>query len=89
VDEQEAGTPDVEIVVKVDGRETAIVAFFADGHGGYEYVAGIEHEDLKMLVAEILAQASPVVRTSAFTHYVVPPVGPLVEENRTDDPFPF
>lgn len=89
MNEQEAGTPDVEIVVKVDGREAAILAFFADGAGGYEYVAGLEYEGDKMLVAEILAQAAPVFRTSAFTLYVAPPEVNDLGGDRTDGSSPF
>jgi len=89
VDEQTAATPDIEIVIKTDGREIFVLGFFRTDEGGYDYVAGMEDGQLAPTVAELLAEASKTIRTVAFHHSLVAFYPPDLGLDATDDPFPF
>lgn len=81
--------PDIEIVVRVREADIALIAFFADGEGGFHCVAGVEDTGQVELIKHALEQSAVAL---AFAFASDAPVGTKgnvsrVEDGEGDHPF--
>jgi len=55
--------PQTEIVVRFEGREIALIAFFPDEEGGADVVCGMENTGQVDVVAALLQHSAYALRT--------------------------
>lgn len=60
-DQKTVETPQLESVLRVEGREICVVAFFQDAYGGYDVVVGLADTDERASIAAALRSCAVAV----------------------------
>jgi len=54
--------PELEAVLRVEGREICVVGFFKDMYGGYDVLVGLEDFDQRLLVSSTFNSCAEAVK---------------------------
>jgi D-serine deaminase-like pyridoxal phosphate-dependent protein len=65
-------TPELEVVVRMDQQELAVIAFFKDGDEGWDVLVGISDPTQRDAIASAIDAARSALVDAAFTAYAPP-----------------